>query len=168
MVRIHVDNKKAVLYAENAFKRDLLPPLAKAAAQAIATAPKDSGRMAGAISSRVRKEGSDIVGAIGIFNSTLKEAPRQVYPGGKGTRSPRPSLAKNLWGVTKGRPFMYRPEGKLMTFRPRGGATHAGFNSFRTGFVLTNFVKEVPANKFILRAMEKVAARYNAGLKELQ
>jgi hypothetical protein len=162
MVYVKISPKRAVLYAENAFRRDLIGPLSKAAAEAIVTAPRDSGRMANAISSRIRKEGNQIVGSIGIFNSNLVEARRRKETG------TRPTRAKNLVGITKGRPAMFVPRvGNKggMVFKPKGGVT-GSYKKRSHGVIFTDFVKAAPPNRFILRSMDRVVRRYNAGLKE--
>lgn len=157
-VRVKVSPKKAAIIAENAFKKDIIGPLSKAAAQAISAAPKDSGRMASAISSRIRKEGNLVVGSIGIFNRSLVEARR------RGEKHPRPTRAENLIGITKGRPFLYQRNPR-MVFVPKGGI-RSSYRGKRRTIIVTDFVRGVPPNRFILRAMDRVARRYNATVRE--
>lgn len=151
MVKVNLNRGRAILFAENAMKRDMAIPLGKALAYAKASAPKDSGRMAAALRGDTRKVGGFIEGRIGIFNS-LRGARR------RGEKGKRPTLAQELVWVEGGRAYISRPSPlKPMSFKPK-----------RSGgrLVRTHSVAATPENDFLIRALERVARRYGAGVDE--
>lgn len=153
MVKVKLDRAKAVLFAEQAMKKDLARPLASAVVKAKATAPKDSGRMAANLRSRIRKVNGRIEGDVGIFDNRFRERKR------RGEKGPRPTLAQVLVWVEGGRPAIRTPTGKRpgpMKFVPKGGAA----------WVITHSVGASAENDFLIRVLEGIARRYGAGVDE--